>query len=42
MGQTGWWPADSKNEIICEAILIQNTNAENAERAAAQLRDTTI
>lgn len=41
MGPTGWWPADSKNEIICEAILIQNTNAENAERAAALLRDVT-
>lgn len=41
MGPTGWWPADSKNEIICEAILIQNTNAENAERAAANLRDQT-
>ena len=38
MGPTGWWPADSKNEIICEAILIQNTNAENAERATANLR----
>lgn len=41
MGPTGWWPADSKNEIICEAILIQNTNAENAERAAANLRTAT-
>lgn len=41
MGPTGWWPADSKNEIICEAILIQNTNAKNAERATAQLRSVT-
>lgn len=41
MGPTWWWPAHSKNEIICEAILIQNTNAENAERATAQLRKAT-
>lgn len=41
MGPTWWWPASSKNEIICEAILIQNTNAENAERATAQLRRVT-
>lgn len=41
MGPTGWWPANSKNEIICEAILIQNTTSTNAERAAANLRSTT-
>lgn len=41
MGPTGWWPAESKNEIICEAILIQNTNATNAERATANLRQQT-
>lgn len=41
MGPTGWWPADSKNEIICEAILIQNTSALNAERATASLKTAT-
>lgn len=41
MGPTWWWPAVTKNEIICEAILIQNTNAENAERATQRLRETT-
>ncbi|WP_251546425.1 endonuclease III domain-containing protein [Limosilactobacillus caecicola] len=41
MGPTGWWPADSKNEIICGAILIQNTNSTNAERAVENLRQAT-
>ncbi|WP_295728053.1 endonuclease III domain-containing protein [uncultured Limosilactobacillus sp.] len=41
MGPTGWWPAESKNEIICEAILIQNTNSTNAEQAADNLRQKT-
>lgn len=31
----------NKNEIICEAILIQNTSAENAERATGNLRTAT-
>ena len=26
MGPQGWWPADSKAEIILGAILVQNTN----------------
>lgn len=33
MGPSGWWPADSKEEIIIGAILIQNTNWRNADRA---------
>lgn len=41
MGPSGWWPADSKAEIICGAILIQNTNWRNADRAVANLRDAT-
>lgn len=41
MGPSGWWPADSKAEIICGAILIQNTNWRNADRAVAKLRETT-
>lgn len=40
MGPSGWWPADSKAEIICGAILIQNTNWQNADRAVANLRAT--
>lgn len=41
MGPSGWWPADSKAEIICGAILIQNTNWRNADRAVANLRERT-
>ncbi|MDN6187074.1 MAG: deoxyribonuclease I, partial [Tetragenococcus halophilus] len=29
MGPQGWWPADSKFEIILGAILVQNTNWKN-------------
>ena len=32
MGPSGWWPADSKEEIVIGAILIQNTNWRNADR----------
>ncbi|QLL69120.1 endonuclease III domain-containing protein [Lactobacillus sp. 3B(2020)] len=41
IGPSGWWPADSKAEIIMGAILIQNTNWRNADRALAQLRQAT-
>lgn len=36
MGPTGWWPADTKQQIMIEAILIQNTRERNAV-AASQL-----
>ena len=38
MGPSGWWPADSKAEIIIGAIMIQNTNWQNAARAVANFR----
>lgn len=41
MGPSGWWPADSKEEIIIGAILIQNTNWRNADQAPTCLRDAT-
>ena len=41
MGPSGWWPADSKEEIIIGAILIQNTNWQNADRALERLRQAT-
>lgn len=41
MGPSGWWPADSKEEIIIGAILIQNTNWRNADRALTLLRSAT-
>ena len=38
MGATNWWPADSKQQIIIEAILIQNTTELNATRATQLIR----
>lgn len=36
MGPTGWWPAETKQQVMVEAILIQNTTEANAV-AASQL-----
>ncbi|MFA5498356.1 MAG: endonuclease III domain-containing protein [Candidatus Cloacimonadia bacterium] len=33
-----WWPAESKDEIIIGAILTQNTNWKNVEKAIANLK----
>lgn len=41
MGNIGWWPAESKEEIIVGAIMIQNTNWRNAERAVDLFREKT-
>lgn len=41
MGPSGWWPGDSLEEIIVGAILIQNTNWRNADRAMALFRQET-
>lgn len=41
MGPTHWWPADSKTQIIIEALMIQNTNSRNAIRASALFRQAT-
>lgn len=41
MGETGWWPAESRIEIAVGAILIQNTNWNNADRALNQLKEAT-
>lgn len=41
MGPTGWWPADSKEQIMVEAILIQNTTQNNAENASNLFREAT-
>lgn len=41
MGPAGWWPADSKEEIIVGAIMIQNTNWQNADRAVSLFRQQT-
>lgn len=41
MGPSGWWPGDSREEIIVGAILIQNTNWQNADRAMTLFREKT-
>ncbi len=37
-GHQGWWPADSPYEVMVGAILTQNTNWRNVERAISNLR----
>lgn len=37
-GPQGWWPGESKEEIIIGAILTQNTNWANVEKAINNLR----
>ena len=37
-GPQGWWPAKTKFEVIVGAILTQNTNWGNVEKALANLR----
>lgn len=40
-GPSGWWPADSKEEILLGAILVQNTNWQNAARSLENLKTAT-
>ena len=37
-GPQGWWPASDRFEIIVGAVLVQNTNWRNVERAIEQLK----
>ncbi len=37
-GQQNWWPGDTPFEIMVGAILTQNTNWKNVERAIANLK----
>jgi len=37
-GPQGWWPGDGRCEIIVGAILTQNTNWRNVEKAIANLK----
>ena len=38
-GPQFWWPGDSAFEIVVGAVLVQNTNWNNVERALDNLRD---
>ncbi|MBI4406474.1 hypothetical protein HY571_01015 [Candidatus Micrarchaeota archaeon] len=37
-GSQGWWPGETKFEICISAVLTQNTNWRNVEKAIANLR----
>lgn len=37
-GHRGWWPGDGRLEICVGAILTQNTNWKNVEKAVAAIR----
>ena len=38
-GKQHWWPAESSLEIILSAILTQNTNWKNVEKAIQRLKN---
>jgi endonuclease-3 related protein len=38
LGPQGWWPADTPLEVVVGAVLTQNTNWKNVERAIANLK----
>jgi endonuclease-3 related protein len=38
-GLQHWWPGESPTEIAIGAVLVQNTNWQNVEKAIARLRD---
>ncbi len=37
-GEQGWWPADSPWEVCTGAILVQNTNWQNADKALTLIK----
>jgi endonuclease-3 related protein len=37
-GPQGWWPGETPTEITIGAILVQNTNWQNVEKAIARLK----
>ncbi len=41
-GPQHWWPGDSPFEVMLGAILTQNTNWQNVERAIRNLRDADL
>ena len=41
-GPQSWWPAKSRFEVILGAILTQNTNWKNVEKAIANLKDKNL
>jgi len=42
LGPSHWWPGDSPFEIVVGAILTQNTNWKNVDKAIDNLRDADL
>lgn len=42
LGKSGWWPASSSFETIVGAVLTQNTNWQNVEKALCVLREQNL
>ncbi len=42
LGPQGWWPGDTPFEVCVGAILTQNTNWQNVERAIANLKEAGV
>jgi endonuclease III related protein len=42
LGPQNWWPAETPFEVMVGAILTQNTNWRNVERAIANLKDVNL
>jgi len=38
-GPQSWWPADSRYEVVVGALLTQNTNWKNVEKAITNLKE---
>jgi len=41
-GSQDWWPAETPFEVMVGAILTQNTNWQNVEKAIARLRENNL
>ncbi len=41
-GPQGWWPGDTPTEVVVGAILTQNTNWRNVERAIGNLKSARL
>ena len=41
-GPQYWWPGESRFEIIIGAILTQNTNWQNVEKAISNLKSANL
>jgi len=41
-GPQGWWPAETPFEVMVGAVLVQNTNWKNTEKAIQNLKDEAL